>query len=568
MAYKVLLLVCLCCHGSIQAQTFDPSVVAFSRYGSYMSLRTAASELDLHDLTATVMWSETKVLRIAAVDGNDTLPVTYSATPLALEGKAAHGKFRVYFESPRILHLTAEGINLQMTGQYEHRIFESPAMPGSFVLHERYMVLTPKKGTIRLPDTQNDSVITFTRDAQGRLDIVLEQYYGDWVPRKYTEDSATSMKKLRTELAAWNKAMPSVPEKYQPAAQLASYLNWSCVYEPRENITRYGMAMSKARMIYIWSWDHCFNALSLSYGLPKASWDQFMLLFDHQDPQTGALPDLISSEAINWKSKKPPVHGWILSLLSRHITLTPQQQKEAYDRLSRWTDFWMNQRNGNAPNLPEYYMGMDAGWDNGTAFDRGGPFESPDLATYLVLQMEELAHLATALHHTDAAAEWMTKSKDLTSRLIKRLWTGEKFVTRKVGTGAYDTASRSLMSYLPLLLGKRLPAPIRATMIADLKKEGYLLTPYGLASESPQSKLYEPNGYWRGPIWAPNMVIMAMALRDCGEEEFAREIAKRFCDNCMKAGFAENYDALTGAPLCDPTYTWTSSAFLVLAHEL
>ena len=36
----------------------------------------------------------------------------------------------------------------------------------------------------------------------------------------------------------------------------------------------------------------------------------------------------------------------------------------------------------------------------------------------------------------------------------------------------------------------------------------------------------------------------------------------------MKSGFAENFDAKTGNGLRDPEYTWTASAFLVLAHEL
>jgi len=35
----------------------------------------------------------------------------------------------------------------------------------------------------------------------------------------------------------------------------------------------------------------------------------------------------------------------------------------------------------------------------------------------------------------------------------------------------------------------------------------------------------------------------------------------------IQSGFAENYDALTGEARRDPAYTWTSSVFLILAHE-
>jgi len=44
-------------------------------------------------------------------------------------------------------------------------------------------------------------------------------------------------------------------------------------------------------------------------------------------------------------------------------------------------------------------------------------------------------------------------------------------------------------------------------------------------------------------------------------------ISRRFCDLCVREGFAENFDALTGQGLCDRAYTWTASVFLILAHE-
>ena len=36
----------------------------------------------------------------------------------------------------------------------------------------------------------------------------------------------------------------------------------------------------------------------------------------------------------------------------------------------------------------------------------------------------------------------------------------------------------------------------------------------------------------------------------------------------QKSGMAENFDAETGDALRDPDYTWTSSVFLVFAHDL
>ena len=102
-----------------------------------------------------------------------------------------------------------------------------------------------------------------------------------------------------------------------------------------------------------------------------------------------------------------------------------------------------------------------------------------------------------------------------------------------------------------------------------LEPGGRLVTKYGPATENPESPLYLECGYWRGPIWGPEVVIICDGLARGGYKKQAKEIAKRYCNMCWKTNiFAENYDPLSGEPLCDRAYTWGSSAFLVLAHEL
>jgi len=63
-------------------------------------------------------------------------------------------------------------------------------------------------------------------------------------------------------------------------------------------------------------------------------------------------------------------------------------------------------------------------------------------------------------------------------------------------------------------------------------------------------------------------MIVVSGLLAVGEKKLTRTIASRFCRMCAKSGFAENFDALTGAGMRDRAFTWTSSVFLTLAHEL
>ena len=99
------------------------------------------------------------------------------------------------------------------------------------------------------------------------------------------------------------------------------------------------------------------------------------------------------------------------------------------------------------------------------------------------------------------------------------------------------------------------------SLVADIQAH---LTPFGLATELIDSPLYEADGYWRGPIWAPSTMIVESGLRAAGEVALADEISERFRRLCERSGFAENFDALTGEGLRDRAYTWTASVYLLL----
>ena len=91
------------------------------------------------------------------------------------------------------------------------------------------------------------------------------------------------------------------------------------------------------------------------------------------------------------------------------------------------------------------------------------------------------------------------------------------------------------------------------------------LTPHGLATEHPGSPHYEADGYWRGPIWAPATVLIEDGLRRAGYLGLADRVSATFRALCERSGFAENFDAGTGEGLRDRAYTWTASAYLILA---
>jgi len=145
--------------------------------------------------------------------------------------------------------------------------------------------------------------------------------------------------------------------------------------------------------------------------------------------------------------------------------------------------------------------------------------------------------------------------------MIDQLWMHDRFAVR-APMSQHRSSTASLLLLMPIVLGPELPAEISALLAQRIEAH---LTAYGLATELPTSPHYTPDGYWRGPIWAPSTVLIEDGLRRAGHIRLANDISRRFRALCEKSGFAENFDAQTGAGLRDRAYTWTASSYLHLA---
>jgi glycogen debranching enzyme len=388
------------------------------------------------------------------------------------------------------------------------------------------------------------------------LDTARPSYASATTFGKIVEAARNSFADFVDTVAPWRSSAT-------PAAELAAYVVWSATVRPAGLVTRPAVLMSKHWMDKVWSWDHCFNALALAPGRPELARDQYHLPFDHQD-EAGALPDSVTHSEVLHNFVKPPVHGWAFGHLRRRLTtpLTRAELAETYDRLERWTDFWLTARRASGAALPHYQHGNDSGWDNATTFDPERVVVTADLAAFLVLQLRELADLAGYLDRSDDARRWTRAAEETQEAMLDQLWTGDRFVARGVDSG--DTwHSSSLLDLMPIVLGEHLPDEISGVLADRIEAH---LTPYGLATELPTSPHYLSDGYWRGPIWAPATVLIEDGLRRAGHHRLADDISARFRALCETHGFAENFDALTGTGLRDRAYTWTASSYLLLAE--
>jgi glycogen debranching enzyme len=397
-------------------------------------------------------------------------------------------------------------------------------------------------------------------------ELAIEEYRTAAAPYRSTRPYEQVVEANAAEFDSFLEAVAPWRSHRTPAAALAAYVLWSARVDPAGYVTRPAVLMSKHWMDKVWSWDHCLNALALAEGVPDLAWHQYRLPFDHQD-SSGALPDSVAHSEILHNFVKPPIHGWALRRLRERLPRPVDRDEllDAYHRLSRWTEFWLRYRRAPDDPLPYYQHGNDSGWDNATTFDPERVTQTADLAAHLVLQTTELARLANELDRAAEATRWSATSDTLATTMLQRLWNGERFMTIGMDSGR-RWSSDSLLDLTPIMLGRRLPEAVRTGLAARIATH---LTPHGLATEHPDSPHYQRDGYWRGPVWAPPTVLIEDGLRRAGHAGLADRISARYRTLCERSGFAENFDATTGEGLRDRAYTWTASAYLLLAgaHE-
>lgn len=572
---------------------FDLGSVPWSRHGAYMAITTNVATIDhpgrnheidpgiyLTDVSGSRLWRWNGVFRIELTkNGSVVEPTVIEGRPGHLRIVSEHGEIEATWDGTSTIRFSGRGIGIRFVqsvidpmdaalafpiGESEYRLQMGEDAHYSISSIAGNLTVDAPRVRTGASDTADRKVVDANAAGEDRFEIALTQYESGYKAPKQFRPFAEALQDTRDDFSTWWSAFRP---RETGITEAAAYLTWSTIVAARGISARPAMLMSKNWMNAVWSWDHCFNALGLARSHPDLAWDQFMLPFDQQHPQ-GALPDLMHDNGLMWGFVKPPVHGWTLNHLIDLGVATPERIADVYPKLVAWTNWWLAYRDLNDDGLPVYFHGCDSGQDNSTAFDAEGfPSTSPDLATFFALQLRCLSRVATMLGLHDEARRWTALEEQTIRLMISKLWGAAGFSPR----GSLDNEhlrglSTSQVVFLPLLLGDALPVDVRDLLLEQFLSSG-LLTAHGVASESPASASYEPDGYWRGPIWSPTTLLIADGLHRCKRSDLTQVIAQRFLANCDINGFAENYDAVTGRGLRDRAYSWSASVYNVFSEQ-
>jgi putative isomerase len=555
----------------------------FSRRGSWINFyRKKSGSRNAGDpaaplclrVVAGTLWEEAEIFDLDLERQRLPVPWSEEVSPglLVLRESGGEGLIRIAFQDEDTVRFSMEAVDLRLDLRRGRPLRLGETGWGVRAGSCSWLLLSASTGNLTAEKDpaigeKNEGWALCLKNESGAAELLVHRTAsGGTLPsrRGSLNDCASA---AQADFEAWSHRFTPVPTEFSDLRHRELWNIWNLIVHPLGNFRREVVLVSKGFLVGLWSWDHCWHLLGTAGIDSELSWNSFMAVFDHQDEQ-GALPDVVCANQLLWTVLKPPVHGWMLGILeARHSWFGDEHRLEIYPGIARMTRFWLRERDEDQDGIPHYLDGCDCGWDNATVFDRGFPMETPDLATWLILQQEWLARTARRLGLEEQAVQWEEGARQMLVKLLEHFWTGDRFVGRMSGTHE-AVPSESLLLRIPLLLGGRLPEAARRWCLEGVLEGGCYRTAFGLLTEPKESPLFEGDGYWRGPMWPVAVFIFVEALRVNKLELESFTLARDYLRHVASVGNFENYRGDTGEGVRDSSIAWTSTCVLSFLADL
>ena len=192
------------------------------------------------------------------------------------------------------------------------------------------------------------------------------------------------------------------------------------------------------------------------------------------------------------------------------------------------------------------------------------PFKVADIATNAILLAAERDLLALAGRFGSAA-----ERAEIAVRIARKeaalagLWhePSTAYLSRDLMSGE-PIPVRTSAGFLPLFAGLHDKAGLLAARLQDWHRRGIALVP----STDPDDPRFEPQRYWRGPVWCVVNWMIAEGLGAAGEREAAALVLAETRRLIGEAGFSEYFDSTSGAGIGGGTFSWTAAIDLLMAE--
>jgi putative isomerase len=373
----------------------------------------------------------------------------------------------------------------------------------------------------------------------------------------------------------WFDNIPPVDEPYRRTYAYAWWVMANNLISPQGNVTYEAMTPSKTSYVGLWLWDSALHSLAYRHIDPELARNQIRAMLAHQLPD-GMIPDAIYDDGvvseidhpIRAEVTKPPILAWA-ALKLHEMAPDPDFLQEIYVPLVRWNAWWFSMNDDDVDGLAQYNHPYSSGLDDNPMWDAGMPVESPDLNTYLCVQMGSLAMMAEELGMAHEAGMWRRRSAAIVRRMIEDFWDDGAGVFRTLHNEEPVQVITPFNLY-PLWTGQ-LPDHIRQRLLEHLRNPEEFWGEYMLPTVAFNDPKYDPETMWRGPVWANVNYFFIEALRQIGEHQLASKLREKTLQMIMsQSSIYEYYSAENGEPPAKAAniFGWTAAVFIDLAIQV
>jgi glycogen debranching enzyme len=191
------------------------------------------------------------------------------------------------------------------------------------------------------------------------------------------------------------------------------------------------------------------------------------------------------------------------------------------------------------------------------------PYKVNDIGIIAILHRatKDLLAVCQELGIQNDATMELNQHLSRTQGAINELWCEEDkfFYNRDLITGQLCRVktNASLMTLYGSLANEE-----QSKHLKTLTESWLGASPYSISSTHPDSELYEPQRYWRGPVWLHINWMIALGFEGYGFSEVSDELKDATESLILKSGYYEYFNSETGAGCGGNDFSWTAAIAL------
>lgn len=308
----------------------------------------------------------------------------------------------------------------------------------------------------------------------------------------------------------------------------------STVYSPSGKMHYHSLTPNRFPHRGVWLWDTAFLITGfkyISYDIAKQA-VRSILECSRDD---GFLPHMTTP---TWQSNitQPPVLAWA-ALHLYNFGKDSGFLSDTYDRLERYIEWDMKNRDINGNGLPEWVVSDDpfcrcdeSGMDNTPRFDGVDEMDCIDFASFLANEMRCLSEIAGIIGKTEKSEIWAERYQNIKEKINAYLWDEEDgfYYDRKVSDGKFHKV-KSVASFIPLFAGI-CDKEKAEKLVAHLKDPKEFATAFPIPSVSADDKTYHTRDMFRGTVWLNFNYLIETGLLEYGYTKEAEELRQKTVD--------------------------------------